>query len=106
MIFSSFFPPNLMQVRRLLPEVPRGQLAISGRAGWWQRAWGRLIDVQADHPYTSDVTRDSVVNSRQRGRLVHVYTVNDPADMQRLCDLGVDGLITDDPLLAIKNNFR
>jgi glycerophosphoryl diester phosphodiesterase len=105
-IFSSFFPPNLMQTRGLLPDVPRGQLVISGRAGWWQRAWGGLIDVQADHPYTSDVTHASVAHSHQRGRLVHVYTVNDPADMRRLCGFGVDGLITDDPQLAIKNNLH
>ncbi len=102
-LFSSFFPTNLIRARQLLPDVPRGQLALPGRAGWWQRAWGRLIDVQADHPYTSDVTSDSVILTHKRDRLVHVWTANEPTDMRRLCDLGVDGFFTDDPQVALKN---
>jgi glycerophosphoryl diester phosphodiesterase len=101
-LFSSFFPTNLMRARKLLPEVPRGQLILPGKSGWWQRAWGNWIDVQAVHPYTSDVSAETVNQAHARGRIVHVWTVNDPEDMRRLCGLGVDGFFTDDPLAALK----
>jgi glycerophosphoryl diester phosphodiesterase len=100
-LFSSFLPHNLMHAQKLLPQTPRGQLALPGAAGWWQRLWGRVIDVQAEHPYLKDVTAQSVENAHKRYRRVHVWTVNDPADMRRLKQLAADGIFTDDPALAL-----
>jgi glycerophosphoryl diester phosphodiesterase len=102
-MFSSFYPHNLMAAARLLPDVPRGQLFLDGGAGWWQRAWGRLINVQAEHPWKGDVTADYVKSAHARGRRVQVYTVNTPEDMRHLRQLGVDAIFTDDPLAALKD---
>jgi glycerophosphoryl diester phosphodiesterase len=43
------------------------------------------------------VTPRLVRDFQARGVLVHVWTVNEEADMERLLDWGVDGLVTDRP---------
>ncbi|MBE2233177.1 MAG: glycerophosphodiester phosphodiesterase [Anaerolinea sp.] len=48
------------------------------------------------------VTPGFIDDAHSRGMDVHVWTVNEAADMQRMIDLGVDGIITDRPDILLE----
>jgi glycerophosphoryl diester phosphodiesterase len=99
--FSSFNPIALWRIRNLLPEAPIGLLALPGQNGSLARGWaGRLLGYQSLHPEAGDVEPRLVESVHKRGQPLYVYTVNKEAEMRRLYNLGVDGIFTDDPVLA------
>ena len=102
-LFSSFNPLALRRIRRLLPECPIGLLALPGSAGAWARSWmGRLLPYQALHPEVSDATPELIQAAHRRGQQVNVWTVDQEAQIQQLIRQGADGIITNDPPLALR----
>ena len=102
-LFSSFFAYNLKRAAQLLPEVPRGLLALRGWKGMWARSFGFMFgEYQALHPCMTDVNAPQVARVHKLKRRIHVWTANSEQDLLRLKNWGVDGIITDDPLTAAR----
>jgi glycerophosphoryl diester phosphodiesterase len=96
MLFSSFFDPVLARLRTLSPEA-RIALLISRK--FPQRAVERAkaLGAEALNPEDSLVTADLIREAHDAGLAVYVFTVDEPAGLRRMLDLGVDGIFTNFP---------
>ena len=102
-IFSSFSPWTLLRIKKLLPEVSIGLLMFPGLLG----AIARMVfsgskKYYSHHPHFSSVTPKMLRQAKMKGRKVIAYTVNESEDIRRLFDMGIDGIITDNPELGMK----
>ncbi len=68
-------------------------LRLSGFVPWG----GRVAQVPVSSGPITLVNRRFVDRAHRRGYQVHVWTIDEPDEMHRLLDLGVDGLMTDRP---------
>jgi glycerophosphoryl diester phosphodiesterase len=84
----------LLEVHRLAPNVPIGYL-LSFNAREPSRLDVNFLSVQQsrlDHRF--------IRRAHRRGQQVYAWTVDAPNEMERLFDLGIDGIITDQSALA------
>lgn len=70
--------------------APAGLAGVLARLGRYQ-----CLQVPERQGPVRVVTQKFISRCHRAGLQVHVWTVNDPADMERLLDLGVDGLVSD-----------
>ena len=92
-LLSSFRPEALAGARDAAPALPRALLLDSLWSGWFEMATDLgCVAVVTDHKLMHAAL---LARLHGAGWRAMVYTVNDPADAQRLLALGVDGLITD-----------
>ena len=92
-LLSSFRPDALAAARQAAPALPRALLLDSLPAGWQDQALALGCEAVVTQHRLMDAGLLAQLRARQWRALV--YTVNEPADAQRLLALGIDGLITD-----------
>jgi glycerophosphoryl diester phosphodiesterase len=99
-VVSSFSPRAVWAWRQRHPRaayiferIPRGV------APWpLQPAWlARHLRPFAVHPEATLCTARTVAAWRRLGLRITPWTLDDPAELRRVCALGVDGIITNDP---------
>ena len=106
---GSFQKGALDAVRALDPALPTGadtddvRTLLAGSAGGGVVVAPAYAAFQVPEIYagTRVVTPEFVARAHEAGIAVMVWTVNQEADMRRLLEWGVDGLITDRPDLAV-----
>jgi glycerophosphoryl diester phosphodiesterase len=106
-IVSSFNPFSLLRVRYAAPALETALLYYDHpKMPWWLRGGitAPLLGVVAIHPHHSLVTPALMARAKRRGWKVNVWTVNEPTDVRRLLELGVDGIIGDVPNVLLEKN--
>jgi glycerophosphoryl diester phosphodiesterase len=97
-VVSSFQPGALKSVRALDASIPLGLVCETKTQ---LRLWNEL-PVQYVIPQQDLADPDLIRQIRGAGKKVLVWTVNDPAQMQRFAEYGVDGIISDETELLCR----
>lgn len=92
-LLSSFQPASLAAAMLAAPSLPRALLLDALRPGWQPLA--RTLGCVAVVTAYSLIDIDVLTQIRAEGLRAAVYTVNDPAEAERLARLGIDAIITD-----------
>jgi len=98
--FSSTDYEVLKEIKSLSPNTKTGLILML--------FFGNIINSEVDFFSLSSVlvNQDLVNKIKKVGKDIHVWTVNDEKDMGYFIDLGVDNIITDKPLILIKEIYK
>jgi glycerophosphoryl diester phosphodiesterase len=101
-IFSSFLPTNILKIRRFLPNVPSALLTLGGIIGKLEISpFFRWLSPKFIHPEYQLIDEKFIQREHAHHRRVNVWKVNEETDLRRFVKADVDGIITDDPILAL-----
>lgn len=98
-LFSSFYHKSMLELRRMEPETKVAFLYCDGILD--VPVYLGRYGVHTAHPAWYLLDRDdSLMDFHEKGITVNVWTVNSGSEIRRLCNMGVDGIITNKPDLG------
>lgn len=99
----SFFPQALARMRQAEPLLPSGLLiAPQALPSWPQmRETALRLGLQAVSIFHHGVKEEIVCQARRSALTVYAWTADTEPDIQRLMELGVDGIVTNYPDRAL-----
>jgi glycerophosphoryl diester phosphodiesterase len=104
-LFASEHLSPIVRVRELAPEIPTNLPApevlafiqASQSGSLLSAPAGDALQIPPEHGGVKLATPEVVGAAHRNGLEVHIWTVNDVAQMTKMLTLGVDGIITDYP---------
>jgi glycerophosphoryl diester phosphodiesterase len=100
-IVSAFTLGSIDAVRAAAPDVATGWLTLAAYDQLDAVATAAERGHTALHPHHTAVTQEVVDAAHAAGLHLTTWTVDDPERMRALAAMGVDGIITNDPALAV-----
>ena len=104
----SFSPREIARLRLLSAAGLRPRPAREPRSGTTRpqrrdRPFrGRIASIPLRQGRIPLATRRFVQHAHRAGVAVYAWTIDDPAEMSRLLDIGIDGVMTDEPAVLIE----
>ena len=98
-LFSSFYHKSMLRLRKINSNAKTAFLYCDGILD--VHDYAKKYAVEAVHPAWYLLNRDNMfLFLRESGIEVNVWTVDSGKEIRRLCDMGVDGIITNKPDLG------
>ncbi len=100
-ILSSFAPRLLFRAKRICPQVRIGLLYTAGINGQLIKSlFTPALDPFSLHPQFSSVNARLLQQAQKKNRNILAWTVDQPEDIRSLFEMGIAGVITNEPKTA------
>jgi glycerophosphoryl diester phosphodiesterase len=97
-LVSSFHHEELKKFKRLMPRIPVGVLFVGIPLGY--AAYAQKIKAYSLNLSIEFMNKKIVDDAHERGLKVFCWTLKEADEIERMCQLGVDGILVNDPEFA------